>query len=178
MDNVQTGQPKGDILIVDDSLPNLRALSEMLAKHGYEVRGVADGPTALIVAGEEPPDLILLDVNMPGMNGYEVCQRLKRGSRTCDIPVIFISALNEVADKVKGFQVGGVDYISKPFQIEEVLARLQTHLALYHLRNEVEQRVEERTAELAKANASLKSLSLQPRCGDHHHAWRGTIHRG
>ncbi|MCP4603726.1 MAG: PAS domain S-box protein, partial [Proteobacteria bacterium] len=107
------------------------------------------------------PDLILLDIKMPEMDGYEVCQQLKANEKTRHIPVIFISALAEVADKVKGFTVGGVDYITKPFRVEEILARVKTHLTLYKLQNELEQRVEERTAELAQANANLKAKIIE-----------------
>ena len=118
---------KGDILIVDDKPDNLRMLSKMLQSRGYYVRKAINGQLALQGVKMAPPDLILLDINMPTINGYEVCQELK-SSEHCDIPVIFISALDEVLDKVKAFQVGGVDYITKPFYLEEVLARVETHL--------------------------------------------------
>jgi signal transduction histidine kinase len=124
---------KGDILIVDDTLDNLRLLSTMLEERGYEVRSVTNGSTALIGIQAQPPDLVLLDINMPGMNGYEVCQRLKANPNTQEIPTIFISALNEVFDKVKAFEVGGVDYITKPFQVEEVLARIENQLTVRRL---------------------------------------------
>jgi PleD family two-component response regulator len=103
---------KGDILIVDDTLDNLRLLSAMLTAQGYEVRSVPSGSAALMGVQAQPPDLILLDINMPVISGYEVCQRLKANPSTQEIPVIFISALNEVFDKVKAFTVGGVDYIT------------------------------------------------------------------
>lgn len=121
---------RGNILIVDDAPANLRLLSGILNKQGYKVRSVISGPMALTATRAAPPDLILLDINMPEMNGYEVCQRLKENEETCDIPIIFISALDATEDKVKAFTIGGVDYITKPFQGEEVLARVQTHLAL------------------------------------------------
>ncbi len=128
------------ILIVDDTLDNLRFLARMLAKEGYVVRPVPDGSLALSSARVEPPDLILLDILMPGISGYEVCEQLKADPRTRDVPVIFISALDELTDKVKGFSVGGVDYVTKPFQTEEVLARVRTHLSLRCLQKEVEEK--------------------------------------
>lgn len=144
---------KGDILIVDDTLPNLRLLSSMLTEHGYEVRGVPNGPMALTVARSGPPDIILLDINMPGMSGYEVCQQLKATPETRDIPIIFISALGEVLDKVRAFSVGGVDYITKPFQIEEILVRIKTHLTMRNLQRELQQANDE----LARVNAALQA---------------------
>ena len=109
--------PPGDILIVDDTPDNLRLLSQMLAERGYKVRAVLDGEHALAAARAVPPDLVLLDIRMPGMDGYEVCRRLKADPRTQDIPVLFISALGETQDKVKALALGGVDYITKPFQL-------------------------------------------------------------
>lgn len=150
-----TSEYSGDILIVDDTPNNLRFLSTTLTEQGYKVRSVTDGTMALTVAQAAQPDLILLDIKMPNIDGYEVCQRLKANSLTCEIPVIFLSALDEVLDKVKAFAIGGVDYISKPFQLEEVLARIQTHLSLQaaqkkirQLNAELEQRVRQRTAQL------------------------------
>ncbi len=157
MDDAQLDQAQGDILIVDDTLPNLQVLSAMLTEHGYEVRGAPDGPTALMIAHAKPPDLILLDIRMPGMNGYEVHHRLKDKPETRDIPVIYISALGDVEDKVRGFELGGVDYIAKPFQVEEVLARVRTHISLHKLQTQLELQVRERTAELVHANARLKA---------------------
>jgi sigma-B regulation protein RsbU (phosphoserine phosphatase) len=132
---------KHNILVVDDTVANLRLLSTMLSEQGYKVRSVVNGPMALTAARSAPPDLILLDINLPDMNGYQVCQELKDDQRTHDIPVIFISALDETVDKVKAFAVGGVDYITKPFQFEEVLARVKTHLALRSLQQELEKQV-------------------------------------
>ncbi|PSB01062.1 two-component system response regulator [Merismopedia glauca] len=147
----------GDILIVDDTPNNLRFLSTTLTQQGYKVRSVTDGLMALTVAQAAKPDLILLDIKMPNIDGYEVCQRLKANEQTREIPVIFLSALDEVLDKVKAFTVGGVDYITKPFQLEEVLARIETHLSLRaaqkeirKLNGELEQRVRQRTAQLEK----------------------------
>ncbi len=150
-----TREYKGDILIVDDTPNNLRFLSTTLTEQGYKVRSVTDGLMALTVAQAANPDLILLDIMMPNIDGYEVCQRLKADEQTRDIPIIFLSALDEVLDKVKAFTVGGVDYITKPFQLEEVLARIQTHLSLRFaqkeigkLNSELEERVRQRTAQL------------------------------
>jgi CheY-like chemotaxis protein len=119
-----------DIMIVDDNPANLNLLEDMLLQHGYEVRSFPLGRLALAAATKNPPDLILLDINMPEMNGYEVCERLKSDPGLSDIPVIFLSALNETEDKVQAFRSGGVDYVSKPFQFEEVQARVQTHVKL------------------------------------------------
>lgn len=123
-----TRTPQGNILIVDDSSDNLRLLSRILTEQRYEVGKALNGQMALKSAQAIPPDLILLDINMPQMNGYEVCKQLKIHEKTKRIPVIFLSALDDVFDKVAAFQVGGVDYITKPFQDEEVIARVQTHL--------------------------------------------------
>lgn len=130
---------KGDILIVDDNPDNLRLLSSILNERGYKVRSVITGSAALMGAQAQPPDLILLDVNMPRMNGYEVCRLLKDQAQTIDIPVIFISASHEVIDKVKAFSVGGVDYICKPFQVEEVLVRIGTQLSVCRLQVKLQQ---------------------------------------
>jgi len=142
---------KGDILIVDDTPANLRLLSQMLAEQGYRVRPVPDGALALTAVRAETPDLILLDIRMPEMSGYEVCERLKADARTADIPIIFISALDAVEDKVKAFTAGGVDYVTKPFRIEEVLARVQTHLALRKLQKRLQDANRRMTRELALA---------------------------
>ncbi|GAB1543519.1 response regulator [Scytonema sp. NUACC21] len=133
----RTQLPKANILVVDDTPDNLRLLSAMLNQLGYEVRRVINGQTALKTAQAAPPDLILLDIMMPDMNGYEVCQHLKASPLTCDIPVIFISALDEVLDKVKAFAVGGVDYITKPFSEEEVFARVENSLTIRRLQQKL-----------------------------------------
>jgi sigma-B regulation protein RsbU (phosphoserine phosphatase) len=142
---------KANILVVDDTPANLRLLSGMLAEQGYKVRSVINGQMALTAAQAAPPDLILLDINMPEMNGYEVCERLKTDERTGDIPVIFISALDAIEDKVKAFHVGGLDYVTKPFQFEEVLARVETHLSLRRLQRQLEQANKRFEKELALA---------------------------
>jgi sigma-B regulation protein RsbU (phosphoserine phosphatase) len=130
--------PRADILIVDDTLANLRLLSRMLAERGYQVRPVPDGALALAAARAEPPDLILLDIRMPEMDGYQVCERLKADARTRDVPIIFVSALDATQDKVSAFAAGGVDYVTKPFQNKEVLARVETHLALRRLQAQLQ----------------------------------------
>jgi sigma-B regulation protein RsbU (phosphoserine phosphatase) len=142
---------KANILIVDDTPANLRLLSKMLAEQGYQVRPVPDGSLALAATQAEPPDLILLDIRMPEMDGYEVCQHLKADAQTCDIPIIFISALDATQDKVRAFAVGGVDYVTKPFQVEEVLARVETHLALRRLQKRLQDANEKMGRELALA---------------------------
>ncbi|VXD17042.1 Two-component response regulator [Planktothrix serta PCC 8927] len=156
-----------DILIVDDTPDNLHLLSRMLTRQGYNVRKALNGPMALTAAQTVAPDLILLDIMMPEMDGYQVCQHLKINPKTAEIPIIFLSALDDVLDKVKGFQVGGVDYITKPFQFEEVLARVQNQLALRAaelevrvLNAELEARVKERTQQLEEANAKLLKMAL------------------
>ena len=140
-----------DILIVDDTPDNLRLLSQILTEQGYRVRAVTSGSRALASVQASLPDLILLDIRMSGMDGYEVCERLKTDARAKDIPIIFISALNEIQDKVKAFTVGGVDYVTKPFQYEEVLARVETHLALRKLQKQLQNANEKMEQELALA---------------------------
>jgi two-component system, sensor histidine kinase and response regulator len=130
---------RADILIVDDTPANLQLLATSLSKHGYNVRAVIDGRHALMAARAVPPDLILLDIMMPDMDGYEVCEQIKTDPTLHAIPVIFISALDETVDKVRGFQLGGADYVSKPFKIEEVLARMEIHLTLYNQRRQLEE---------------------------------------
>lgn len=129
---------RADILAIDDTPENLQLLSQLLTDRNYKVRSVTKGKTAIRAAQAAPPDLILLDINMPEMGGYEVCEHLKQHPTTQAIPVIFISALGETLDKVKAFQVGGVDFVTKPFQVEEVIARIETHLQLCDLRNQLQ----------------------------------------
>src|SRR5688572_14308738 len=137
-----------NILVVDDTAANLQVLVGMLKDRGYKVRPAPSGKLAIAAALRELPDLILLDINMPDMNGYEVCQYLKSNDQLKRIPVIFISALSEQLDKVKAFATGGVDYITKPFQMEELHARVETHLKLHRLQHELE----EANTRLAKVN--------------------------
>ncbi|NJN65531.1 MAG: diguanylate cyclase [Chloroflexaceae bacterium] len=134
MNAIPAGARRSVILVVDDEPANLRLLAAMLRDYHYDVRTVISGQMALRSATLDAPDVILLDVNMPQMSGYEVCQRLKADERTSDIPVIFLSALGEVMDKVRAFQVGGADYVTKPFQIEEVLARIDHQLTIRQAR--------------------------------------------
>ncbi len=129
-------QPKPSLLVVDDTPANLRLLTGMLKDRGYRVRPVPGGKLVLQALQKEKPDLILLDINMPEINGYEVCEQLKADESLKDIPVIFISALDEVMDKIKAFAAGGADYVTKPFQFEEVGARIHTHLTLHRLQLE------------------------------------------
>src|SRR5207344_146172 len=124
----------------------------MLKERGYKARPVTSGRQALVAARKEPPDLILLDINMPEMNGFEVCEALKADDKLMGIPVIFISGLSESLDKVKAFAVGGVDYISKPFQMEELHARVETHLKLRRLQIDLQ----EYTRDLESAQERLR----------------------
>ena len=150
------------IMVVDDTPANLRLLDSVLRERGYHVFAFRSGDLALSAARRNPPDLILLDVNMPEMNGYEVCECLKADEILKDIPVIFISAMNETVDKVRAFSSGGVDYVSKPFQVEEVEARVQTHLKLRRLQIELkmhnlrlQQLVNEQVKEITSAQMAI-----------------------
>jgi sigma-B regulation protein RsbU (phosphoserine phosphatase) len=136
---------------VDDTPANLRLLSEMLAGHDFRVRPVPDGALALAAVRAQAPDLILLDIRMPEISGYEVCEQLKADARTADIPIIFISALDAVQDKIRAFSTGGVDYVTKPFRVEEVLARVETHLALRKLQKRLQEANQKMAQELALA---------------------------
>ena len=151
-----------DILIVDDTPENLTVLRQMLTEEGYRVRPALSGEIALKAVQADIPNLILLDVMMPGMDGFEVCTKLKSEAGTRDIPIIFISALVETEDKVKGFQAGGVDFITKPFHAAEVLARVETHLTLRNMQlrllDEIEERKRAETA-LEEANKELDQLA-------------------
>ncbi|KAF0106597.1 MAG: response regulator receiver [Anaerolineaceae bacterium] len=146
------------ILVVDDAPENTRLLSRILTGSGYEVHTAERGEDALRLAQEIKPDLVLLDINMPEMDGYEVCVQLKSGEQTRDIPVIFISALDDTEDKVKAFRAGGVDYIPKPFQMEEVLARVETHLALQRLQRNLQSANRELEARLIDLSQSQEQL--------------------
>ncbi len=151
---------KASILVVDDTPENLRLLSELLQKQGYNARPVPNGSLALKAAEHDPPDLILLDINMPGLNGYEVCRRLKQDKTLNGIPVLFISALEETLDKVRAFQVGGVDYITKPFHFEEVNARVETHLDLRRFQLQLEELVQQKIDEISASQmATIMALA-------------------
>ena len=145
-----------DILIVDDTPDNIRFLSTMLLKQGYRVRKAISGSMAITAAKTVRPDLILLDINMPEMNGYEVCETLKKDDHTRSIPIIFISALDDIENKVKAFSYGGADYITKPFQFEEVLARIQNQLTIQHLQKQLR----ERNDQLKTTLADLKNAQV------------------
>ncbi len=128
---------QSDLLIVDDMADNLRVLSSTLSNRGYRVRAVRSGSMALVGVKAAPPDLILLDVRMPEMDGFEVCRQLKSDPQSCHIPIIFLSASDELEDKAKAFEVGGVDYITKPFQAIEVVTRVQNQLMIQQLKKQV-----------------------------------------
>ena len=147
---------KGVILITDDNPNNIRILYNMLEEEGYTVRATLNGKQALESIRAEKPDLLLLDINIPEMNGYEVCRQLKASHETNHFPIIFISALDSALDKVTAFSCGGVDYITKPFQINEVIARVETHLNLSRLQMQLEKLVADRTEELQKTLRELE----------------------
>jgi len=154
---------KGSLLVVDDDLIVRQTLEAFLTREGYQVRCAPSGETALMFANEDPPELVLLDIRIPGADGFQICRRFKESPKTSDIPVIFISGLEEAVDKVEGFAAGGADYITKPFQCEELLARVESHLGLKRAKEELqranqklEERVAERTAELAAAKEQLQ----------------------
>ena len=168
MDDICTAPSDATVLIVDDTPANLHLLKSILSEQGYTVRAAPDGEFALNYARSRPPDLILLDIRMPEMNGYQVCEALKADDRTRDVPVIFVTALRDPLDKVRAFSAGGVDFVTKPFHREEVLARVRTHLNLRKMRRELEERnamfcreiAERRQTEqaLCKSSAHLKAI--------------------
>ncbi len=154
---------KATVLVVDDNPINLDILFKSLSQAGFKVLIAKDGENAIRQAELARPDAILLDIVMPGLDGFETCRRLKNKTQTKDIPVIFLSALADTPDKVKGFKIGAVDYITKPFQQEEVLARITTHITLRNLRRLVETHNEE----LQEALTKVKLLSgLLPICAN------------
>lgn len=157
--DVSFGVVQGDILVVDDTPASLRLLLNMLEEHRYRVRVSTKGSLVLTSVQISPPDLILLDINMPDMNGYQVCEQLKSEPLLKDIPIIFISASDEVFDKVKAFQLGAVDYITKPFQFEEVIVRIKTQIKLAYLQKELEEKaiqLEKKTIQLEKKTVQLE----------------------
>ena len=158
----------GTLLIVDDTPANLEILVEVFANQGFDVLVAMDGQSAIDQTSHARPDLILLDVMMPGLDGFETCRRLKANPETTDIPIIFMTALSETTDKVKAFEAGAVDYVTKPIQHEEVLARVTAHIALRSLHqqltkanNSLEQRVDERTEELQQALQEVEQLKIR-----------------
>ena len=155
-----------DILIVDDKADNIRLLSSLLSTQGYTIRKALSGSMALTAVETLPPDLILLDITMPGMSGYEVCESLKQNPKSKDIPVIFLSALDEVFDKIKAFEVGGVDYMTKPFQVEEVIIRINTHLTLSRQRQKLLQQQAILEAEIQERKQIEIELENQRRRSD------------
>jgi len=154
MSSEQPADRPGEVLIIDDTPANLHLLSNILTLKGYEVRAALGGQMGLLAAQTEPPEVILLDIFMPEINGYEVCQQLKANPRTQDIPIIFISAVGEIADKVKAFEAGGVDYITKPFHVAEVRSRVQTHLTMHRL----QQQLQAQNERLQQAEAKYRSI--------------------
>ncbi|MGM0451563.1 MAG: HD domain-containing phosphohydrolase [Thermodesulfobacteriota bacterium] len=162
MNQVTQQEPTSTIMVVDDTPANLRMLDEMLRDLGYRVVAFPKGELAVKAAHRNPPDLILLDIRMPDMDGYAVCRHIKADDRLHDIPVIFISALRETMDMVKAFQVGGVDYVTKPFRFEEVHARVETHLKIRRMQKELERHnlnlqelVEEQVREISDAQMAM-----------------------
>lgn len=163
---------KGSILAVDDTLENLDVLDDLLTAQGYEVRRAINGAMALRAVEADPPELILLDIMMPEMDSFQVCEQLKASQETWNIPIIFISALDDVLDKVKAFKAGGRDYLTKLFQAEEVLARVETHIYGGRLERILQERVDAlwaqtERAEIAEARVKeleeqLRQMTLEP----------------
>jgi diguanylate cyclase (GGDEF)-like protein len=153
-----------NILIVDDLPDNLHLLSKILTRQGYAVQAVSNGMAAIAAVQTQLPDLILLDICMPELDGYEVCQQLKQDTRTQDIPIIFISALDELGDKVKAYKAGGVDYITKPFQIAEVVVRVKTHMTLRHLQQQLQRQnalLQQEVSDRLAAEAALQAANQE-----------------
>ena len=161
-----------NILVVDDNPANLHLLMALLHKAGYKVRPANSGQLALMAVEKEPPDLILLDIMMPGMDGYAVCEHLKANEQTRDIPVIFLSVLTGIFDKINAFNVGGVDYITKPFQEAEVLARIKTHLTLQNMKKQLEAQniqLQQEIRERKRAEEMLKNSQNTLKDSGFHH---------
>ncbi|NEP50836.1 MAG: hybrid sensor histidine kinase/response regulator, partial [Moorea sp. SIO3C2] len=164
MNNHQAEATQAEIMVVDDTPTNLQLLSSILIEQGYQVRSMIDGLLALESALCDPPDLILLDIIMPKIDGYDVCKQLKSNQKTEGIPVIFISALDETWDKVKAFAVGGADYITKPFQVEEVLARVENQLTVHKLQTQLieqNQLLQQEIRDRISAQAALETLNQE-----------------
>lgn len=156
-----SSEVKSKILAVDDTPANLEVISETLSDAGYNVVAAIDGERAIKRLQNYHPDLILLDIQMPGMDGFETCRRIRSNPKTAGIPIIFITANTDTESKVKGFAMGGIDYITKPFEEKEMLARVKTHLRLHQLSQSLEQKVSERTLELKVALTQVKEFQLQ-----------------
>ncbi|MDJ0840939.1 MAG: adenylate/guanylate cyclase domain-containing protein [Acidobacteriota bacterium] len=156
MSHLTSSTESASIVVIDDTPLNLKLLAELLKRKGYHVRPCSTGLEGLKAVRDELPDLVLLDIGLPDKDGYAICEELKADAATREVPVIFISALSEALDKVRAFAVGGVDFISKPFQGQEVLVRIKAHLELYLLKRDLERRVAERTAELEALNTAYE----------------------
>src|ERR1700733_3910492 len=156
MTTSREGNHKGSILIIDDEPASLKMLLSILTEQGYAVHPANEGELGLQFVKHSLPDLVLVDIRMPGMDGYEVCASLKSDSITRAIPVIFISSIDQAIDKVRAFRGGAVDYVTKPFDAEEVLARIETHISLRRLQDNLESVVRERTVQLVTANQQLE----------------------
>ncbi|WP_456404073.1 response regulator [Thiolapillus sp.] len=150
-----------DILIVDDNPDMIHLLSKVLTDQGHRVRAAKDSQLALTIAQSNPPELFLLDINMPGMDGYELCAELKELEALVDVPVIFVSGYEQQEHKIKAFDAGGVDYICKPIHADELTSRVNNHVELYRLRQHLQQQVEEKTKELAETLTALRVLMTQ-----------------
>ena len=153
--------PRAEVMVVEDTSASLELLCKLLTEAGYAVRPAPEGRMALRSAQAKPPELILLDIRMPDIDGYEVCRRLKGDERTREIPVIFLSAMREESDTLRGFELGAVDFIAKPYRPEEVLARVRTHVELRRLQADQEERVRERTAQLLETQGKLLESQIQ-----------------
>ena len=172
------GDQKTDIVIVDDNTDNLRILAGILKNQGYQARPVSQGAMALDAVFAKPPDMILLDIMMPEMDGYEVCRELKAAPETRDIPIIFITALDELEEKLKAFAAGGVDYITKPFQEAEVLARIETHLSLIRAKEALRKR-EAHHQQILKAKSLMRMAgAIAHKFNNHLQAMMGNLEMG
>ncbi|WP_456413633.1 response regulator [Thiolapillus sp.] len=158
---MSTATKSADILIVDDNADMIHLLSKLLTDRGHHVRAAKDSELALKVAQSNPPELFLLDISMPGMDGYELCAELKKQESLQDVPVIFVTGHEQEESKIKAFDAGGVDYICKPIHSEELMSRVNSHVELYRLRQHLQLQVEEKTRELAETLTALRVLMTQ-----------------
>lgn len=162
-------QTAATIMIVDDEPDNLNVLGDMLHQDSWDVRAFPQGEMAIKAAQRQPPEIVLMDVRMPGMDGYEVCRRFKADDRLRTIPIIFLSAFSEPTDKMRAFEAGGVDYVTKPFTSAEVLARVQTHVRLHRYQRHLEALIEQRAHDLAEAERQLRVWNTAK------HQWLNTL---